>query len=512
MSAKVYTFDRWNLDCGRGVLTSETGEITLRPKTFDVLRVLVENSGRLVSRDEMLAAVWPGLTVTEESLTKCISELRNALGDAGLRVIKTVPKRGYLLNAVVASASDVTVPTSSASVLGPSVAVLPFTNLSGDPSQEYLSDGITEDIINGLSYFSDVSVIARNSAFSYKGRAVDVREVGRQLDAHYILEGSVRQFGDRIRITAQLVDASSGLRRWGERFDRPAGDVFAIQDEITQAIVRIAVAHVSNAERERASSKPSGSWTAYDLTLQGDQAQRLLEQTWEPKYLYEARNRFIEALKADKDNAKICAKLAHTYVRAYADPGSPDLNNRKDLENGFELSRRAVSLDPNLPLARAQLGWAYFWLGEPDAAIDEFEKALALNCNFADYRFAVVLAFAGEPERALGVLQTQIRLDPFHPAQLHAVRGYALYMLERYAEALSSLRECMRRGRHLPGQLFLAAALVRLGQLAQAKEVIADVLAKVPNLTRARWPLSSAYRNRSDADHLFDALREAAFP
>jgi TolB-like protein len=243
-------------------------------------------------------------------------------------------------------------------MLGPSVAVLPFTNLSGDPSQEYLSDGITEDIINGLSYFSDVSVIARNSAFSYKGRAVDVRDVGRQLGAHYILEGSVRQFGDRIRITAQLVDASSGLRRWAERFDRPAGDVFAIQDEITQAIVRIVVAHVSNAERERVSSKPSGSWTAYDLTLQGDQAQRLLEQTWEPKYLYEARSRFIEALKADKDNAKICAKLAHTYVRAYADPGSPDLNNRKDLEKGFELSRRAVSLDPNLPLARAQLGWA----------------------------------------------------------------------------------------------------------------------------------------------------------
>ena len=234
----------------------------------------------------------------------------------------------------------------------PSVAVLPFADLSGDPSQDYLSDGITEDIISGLAYFSELSVIARNSSFSYKGRAVDVREVGRQLGAQYIVEGSVRRFGDRIRITAQLVDSVSGVRRWAERFDRSVADIFAIQDEITQAIVRIVVAHVGKAELERVMRKVPGSWTAYELSLRGDHAQRLLEQTWDPQFLYEARSRFDEALKADPDNAKICSKLAHTYVRAYADAGSPDLGS-KELEGGSELSRRAVGLDPNLPLARA---------------------------------------------------------------------------------------------------------------------------------------------------------------
>ena len=228
MSAQVYTFDRWTLDYGRGVLIAETGEIALRPKTFDVLRVLVENSGRLVSRDEIFETVWPGVTVTEELLTQCVSELRTAFGEDGQRIIKTVPKRGYLFSAAVGLAPDVAIRAASCSAPGPSVAVLPFANLSGDSSQEYLSDGITEDIINGLSYFSDMSIIARNSSFSYKGRAIDVRDVGRQLGAGYIVEGSVRRFGDRIRITAQLVDASSGVRRWAERFDRPAGDVFAI--------------------------------------------------------------------------------------------------------------------------------------------------------------------------------------------------------------------------------------------------------------------------------------------
>jgi adenylate cyclase len=480
VSQPLYTFDRWTLDCARGALTSEGREITLRLKSFEVLRFLAENAGRLVSREEVLTAVWPGLTVTEESLTQCVSEVRAALDDTSQRIIKTIPKRGYLLGAAVNTgrrneALKTAAPPARQKLEGPSVAVLPLANLRGDPTQEYLSDGITEDIINGLSYFSDLSVIARNSSFSYKSRAVDVREAGQQLGVRYIVEGSVRRMGDRIRITAQLVDAQSGIRQWGERFDRSLGDIFAIQDEITQSIVRIVVAHVGNAEVERVARKNADSWTAYDLMMQGDQVQRRLEQSWDPKYLYEARRLFAEALKIEPQNARICAKLGHTYVRAYADPAAPDLGSAKDLEKGYELALKAVSLDPNLPLARAQLGRAYFWMKQIDACIGEFEKAVSLNPNFTDYRFSATLVFAGEPARALEVLQAHVRVDPFHPPQLHPIQGHAFYMLRRYPEALAAIREGLRRAPHIVfGQIWLGAVLVKLGQHVEAKAAIPD--------------------------------------
>ena len=372
MPQPLYKFDRWTLDCERGVLTSQAGDVTLRPKSFEVLRFLIENAGRLVSRDEMLAAVWPGLTVTEESLTQCVSEVRSAMSDGEQRIIKTVPKRGYLFGIPVKSGGqgdrDLSAQPATARQLleGPSIAVLPFANLSGDKSQEYLSDEITEDIINGLTYFSDLSVIARNSSFSYKDRAIDVREIGRQLGVRYIVEGSVRRFGERIRITAQLVDALSGVQRWAERFDRPLGDIFALQDDITAAIVRIVVAHLGTAEQERAAHKPPSSWTAYDLLMQGDHAWRALEQSWVTQHLYKAHQLFEQAYKADPDNAAICARLALTFVRAHADPANPGCGDPNSLKRGYEMAMRAVSLDPNLPFARTRLGWALFWMNRLD--------------------------------------------------------------------------------------------------------------------------------------------------
>ncbi|MGE3246102.1 MAG: winged helix-turn-helix domain-containing protein, partial [Beijerinckiaceae bacterium] len=289
MTRPSYTFGTWKLDCNAGALSGEAGIVALRPKSFEVLLFLIQNSGNLVSRDAILAAVWPNVIVTEESLTQCVSELRRAMDDTDQRIIKTVPKRGYLFAAQVLtlgsgdaerqalSAQQPLINEQSAQsgshlpvrnlIEGPSVAVLPFANLSGDADQEYLSDGITEDVINGLSRFRDLSVIARNSTFGYKGKSFDVREIGQQLGVRYLVEGSVRRFGERIRITAQLIDAQSGVQRWSERFDRALGDIFDVQDEITRSIVAIVVAHLNSAEIERTAAKPAGSWTAYDLTL-----------------------------------------------------------------------------------------------------------------------------------------------------------------------------------------------------------------------------------------------------
>ncbi|CAN7436373.1 winged helix-turn-helix domain-containing tetratricopeptide repeat protein [Bosea sp. LjRoot237] len=513
MSGQRYTFERWLLDCRGGVLTSENTALPLRPKSFEVLRFLVENAGRVVSRQEMLDAVWPATTVTEESLTQCISEVRHVLGVAGQRIIKTVPKRGYLITAVVETADppESRLSETTATVRdGPSVAVLPFANLSGDVSEEYLNDGISEDIINALSAFAELSVIARNSCFRYKGRAIDIREIGRELSVGYIVEGSVRRFGERIRITAQLVDARSGSLRWSERFDRTLGDIFAVQDEITDSIVRIVIAHLGSAERERVAQKPPSSWSAYDLAMRGDHAMRIYLRSWAAHDLYSARQLFVEALKADPDNAGICAKLAGTYIRAYSEPDDPDYGRATVLKRGYDLASKAVRLDPNLPLTRAQLGWALSWMSEPDAAVREFDRAFALNPNFSDVRFPAVLIYAGAPIRALEVVQAHLRLDPFHPPFMYAFQGHALYALKRYEEAVMPLRECIRRAPQvLLAHVWIAATLVRLGQYAEAKAIAAKILERSPNMSVRHWPALALYRNPEDAEHMIEALRDA---
>src|SRR5262249_10386771 len=233
-------------------------DIALRRKSFELLRYLVENPDRVVTKEELLKAIWPDVVVTDESLTQCVSEVRQAIGDSKQAIIATVPRRGYRFAApvlrVAASARAAAPGTAGVSPalleragetpavpdrMGdrPSVAVLPFANLSGDAQQDYLSDGITEDITTELSRFSELMVIGRNSAFQYKGKAVDLRQIGRELSARYLLEGSVRRSGDRIRITAQLIDAATGAHRWAERYDRELIDVFAVQDEVVRGIV-----------------------------------------------------------------------------------------------------------------------------------------------------------------------------------------------------------------------------------------------------------------------------------
>ena len=269
------------------------------------------------------------------SVARCISDIRSALNDVAQRIIKTVPRRGYRFAVPVnrrpggqqRPEQTQTLPHAAfhpiePRIEGPSVAVLPFANLSADPSQEYLSDGLTEDIINGLSYFSGLSVIARNSSFSFKGRAIDVRDLGTQLGVRYIVEGSVRRHDDRIRITAQLVDSQTRMQRWAERFDRSLGDVFAVQDEITQSIVRIVVAHLGSAESERVAGKPISSWTAYDLMMQGDQSQRELEQSWTPSLLYKTRSLYGEAFKVSPGNAQNLREArSHPYTGAFRPGG-----------------------------------------------------------------------------------------------------------------------------------------------------------------------------------------------
>jgi adenylate cyclase len=273
----MFQFEGYTLDLARSSLRTADRDAQLRPKAFEVLRHLVENAGRLVTKEELIRAVWPNVVVTDEVLTHCVSEVRQAIGDSKQTIIVTVPRRGYRFAATVSRvAADLPAPRAPLSAGSdppsrpsplldrPSVAVLPFANLGGDPQQDYFSDGITEDIITELSRFSELLVIARNSSFQYKGKAVDIRQIGRELAVRYVLEGSVRRSGDRLRITAQLIDTATGGHRWAERYERELHDVFAVQDEVARAIVAILAAHVNRAEVERALLKPPAAWEAYE--------------------------------------------------------------------------------------------------------------------------------------------------------------------------------------------------------------------------------------------------------
>jgi len=531
----MFQFGGYTLDVVRSSLQTADRDVQLRPKAFEVLRYLVENADRLVTKEELIRTIWPNVTVTDEVLTHCVSEARQAIGDGDQAIIKTVPRRGYRFAAAVSRiiSNAERLPSAPAEVKGapsasdagrirlplsdrPSVAVLPFANLSGDPQQNYFSDGITEDITTELSRFSELLVIARNSSFQYKGKAVDIRQVGRELGARYVLEGSVRRSGDRVRITAQLVDAVTGAHRWAERYDREVHDIFAVQDEVARAIVAILAAHVNRAEIERVLLKPPAAWDAYDYYLRGAEAFLLHSNSRTKASLYDARRLFEQSLAIDPGYARSAAMLSWTHLRAYFEPFDGDYLSPATLDRAVELAEAAIGLDPDLPQARAQLGYVLLFKGQHGAAIAEFERGFALNANFIDHRFAAALAAAGEPARAIEVLEASIHLDPFaSPIYSYGIMGLANYMLKRYGEAARWLRESALR---LPNlqiyHVWLASAYAQMGQLEEARKEAAEALRINPGFTIEGYKriLVHLHKDPKDVEQRLDGLRKAGLP
>jgi TolB-like protein/DNA-binding winged helix-turn-helix (wHTH) protein len=338
-----YRFDRFTLDLIRGALRADDGsELALRPKSFDLLRYMVINAGRLLDRDELMQAVWPGVFVTDES-TQCVKDIRRALDDQTQRVLRTVPRRGYLLDVstscLAADESGALLPVSTnadaAALLPapppkrpsvrpdvpeepsarlalpdkPSMAVLPFQNMSDDPQQEYFVDGMVEDIITGLSRIKWLLVIARNSSFIYRGKAVDIRQVGRELGVRYVLEGGVRKTGNRLRITAQLIEAENGAHLWADRYDGMLEDVFDLQDQITDRVVGVVEPRIRQSEIERSRRKRPENLDAYDLYLR---ALPHLDSVM-PADATIAAGFLNDALKLDPNYVPARAHLAHCH-------------------------------------------------------------------------------------------------------------------------------------------------------------------------------------------------------
>src|SRR6185295_8590690 len=333
-------------------------------------------------------------------------------------------------------------------------------------------------IITELSRFSELQVIARNSAFQYKGKAADIRQVGQELGARYVLEGSVRRDDDRIRIAAQLIDAVTGAHLWAGRYDREVHDGFAGQDEVARMIVTILAAHVNRAEIERTLLKPLVAWAPYECYLRGAQALVFHQNRRTKASLYEARHLLEQCLAIDPGYARAAAALSWTHLNAYLEPFDGDHLSPAALDRSLEWAETAVHLDARLPNARAQLGYVLLFKRQHDVAMAEFERANTLNPNFIDYRYARALLFAGEPARAIEVLQANTRLDPFPPLMYSTSwMGQANYMLEHYTDAVRLLHEFTSRRPNIQlPHLWLAAAHARLGQHKEAGEAAAEVL------------------------------------
>jgi adenylate cyclase len=394
----------------------------------------------------------------------------------------------------------------------PSIAVLSFANLSTNPEQEYLVDGIVEDIITELSRFSELFVIARNSSFQYKGRAIDVRQVGRELGVRYVLEGSVRRAGDKIRISAQLIDAATGTHRWAERYDRLIDDVFAVQDEMARTIVAILAAHVNKAEIERSLNKPPETWQAYDYYLQALDASRSFASTSNMAFNEEARRLLEQSLAIDPNYARSYAALAMTCVTAWNNPAE-EFPNPAVLDRAHDLARKAVQLNRNLPQAHDALGWVLAYKLQHDTSIAAFEKAMSLNPNYVDDRFGIALIRAGDSKRAIEVVRAYMRLDPLYVPYASFVLGYAHYMLEQYSHALSLLRDYIAQ---VPawwgGHALLAATLARMEHLEEARAAAAEALRLKPSYSISGFRWLFGFKDPRDEKHLFDGLRKAGLP
>src|SRR6266481_478780 len=390
----ILSFDDCEIDLERREFRRAGTAVHVEPQVFDLLAYLAQNGDRVVSKDEIFASVWEGRIVSDSTLTSRINAARKVIGDSGKeqRVIRTVARKGMRFVGdvrtqpdrpepadVMNSSPDATDgPTRAALQLPdrPAIAVLPFVNMSGDLEQEYFSDGISEDIITGLSKLRWFFVIARNSSFTYKGKSVHMRQIAEELGVGYVVEGSVRKSGDRVRITAQLNDVATGSHIWAERYDRDLADVFAVQDEITEAIVAAIEPQLYAAENFRAQRKPPGSLDAWDLVM------RALSHYWrvtrEDNLM--AQNLLEKAIAIDPNYARALALLAVSHLFGGRMGWEDAATVRRAAERN---ALAAVRADGEDPWAHLALACANGYHGRLEDSFAAFEQALRLNANFA---------------------------------------------------------------------------------------------------------------------------------
>ena len=390
----------------------------------------------------------------------------------------------------------------------PSIAVLPFQNLSNDASQEYFSDGITNDVITDLSRFSNLLVIASNSMFIYKGKAVSVKDVGRELGVRYVLEGSVQKVGNSVRINAQLIDATTDHHLWAQRYDRELDDIFAVQDEITASIVAALQITLTEDEKTRVARQYTTNIEAYDLFLRGRTYLRGTKQTHR-----KARGLFDQAIDLDPEFAAAYAEKSMTYFAGFIMPMS---RSPKVLEASVTTAERAVALDDTLPLAQARLGWAYFANQRHDEAIAAARRAVALGPNDAEAHAQLgnILNWSGHPKEAIGLIEKAMRLSPHYPFYYLFYLGHSHYLLENREKSIELMKRVVTRAPNfLPVRRHLAVLYGEIGSAAKAKAQTAEILKIFPGASIEDSRERCLYIHKPKLlNRFFDGLRKSGMP
>ncbi len=517
-----FSFADHTLDIARRELRRGEEAIAVEPQVFDLLAYLVQSHDRVVSKDDLIATVWGGRIVSDATLSSRIYAARKALGDSGeqQRLIRTVARKGLRFVAPVS-----THPTESRSAAPaveaaagraspalplpdrPAIAVLPFVNMSDDPEQEYFSDGISEDIIAALSKLRWFFVIARNSSFIYKSQAVLIRQIAHELGVRYVVEGSVRKAAGRVRITAQLNDAATGGQIWSERYDRDLADVFAVQDEITAAVVASIEPQLYAAENFRSRRKAPESLDAWELVM------RALSHYWGVTRgdCATAHALLEQAIAIDPHYGQALGLLAASHAfSAYL--GWADM--AAALARAEAAATAAVQADGQDPWARHAFGCIHMLQRRWDDSLAELELALNLNPNFslAQGYLGVVLSLCGRWEEALAAAERALRLSPRDPfAMLYCgTAAYAQFVARNYPEAMRLARDAIRRRSDFVGAhrvLVIAAAMAGAEEAAAA--ALRDLRRVQPNVSLAWLSSNVPIRRSADMEHYLEGFRRA---
>jgi TolB-like protein/tetratricopeptide (TPR) repeat protein len=524
-NAVPFLFEDCTVDTDRREIRRGTGTVSPGPQVFDLLVYLIRNRDRVVSKDDLLEGVWQGRIVSESTLTSHINAVRKAIGDSGdgRRLIRTVPRKGFRFVAEVkeatAAASAVAAPLPATPIATealalpdrPSIAVLPFTNMSGDPGRDYFADGMTEDIITELSRVRWLFVIACNSTFTYKDRAVDIKQVGRELGVRYVLEGGVRQASDRVRITAQLIDATTGVHLWADRFDGQLDDVFDLQDRVTASVVGAIAPKLEQAETERAKRKPTENLNAYDCFLRGMASFHRLTREANG----EALHLFYRAIDLDPDFAAAYG-MALTYIQRYGNRWMID--GAREIAEAVRLARQAVELGRDDAVALWSGGAILDRLGrEPETGVVFIDRARTLNPNLASAWLVSGWAriHLGDPEVAIAHFAQAMRLSPVDQMMSLMQTGTAAahFSAGRLEEAASWAERARReRPNWLPTLSLIAASNALAGHFDRARLAVARIRELDPEY---RVSSMTDWAGSSPAEHLArleEGLRKAGLP
>jgi TolB-like protein len=517
-----FTFADHTLDTDRRELRRGTEAIAVEPQVLDLLICLVENRNRVVSKNDLIASVWNGRVVSEATLSSRIYAARKALGDTGQcqKLIRTIQRKGLRFvgevqaqqdgfvpePSTITPAEEVSEPVRPAPAERPAIAVLPFINMGDDPAQDFLADGLSEDIITALSKLRWFFVIARNSSFIYKGRAVHLKQVAAELGVGYVVEGSVRKMGERLRVTAQLNDAGTGSHIWAERYDRDLVDIFAVQDEITEAIVAAIEPQVYAAENLRARCKAPEHLDAWGLVM------RALSHYWrvtrrDNVIAQELLNR---AIAIDANYGQALGLLATSHIfgvhMGWEDKTSSAVAERAALA--------ALQADREDPWGHHALGCIHLFARRFEDSLAEFELALRLNPNFSltQCYYCVALAYAGRWQDAEEAVSRALRLSPRDPmsALYYGAASYAQFVGRNYETAIKLAREAI----HLRGDfvgahrvLTASAGMAGLGELAAA--ALQELRRAQPDICLAWIAQQMPIKHDAEQEHYLEGFRRA---